>query len=83
MQDKIYEGVLKKYTIGDESDVWKIEKSQAALNIYVTDKEAKILTDLDIGRKVYFKLKTVFLGREYGNDYNANVAYNLRFEINT
>jgi hypothetical protein len=62
--------------------IWKIEESLAALNIYVDCKDEDKLTDLDNERKVYFKLKKVFMGREYGEDMNMNLAYNLSFEIN-
>jgi hypothetical protein len=82
MSDKIHIGILKKNILNDNMIIWKIEDSLAALNIYVDCKDEELLTDSDIDRKVYFKLRKVFLGREYGNDMNMDLAYNLRFEIN-
>lgn len=83
MSNKIEIGVLKKYIPNGNMVIWKIEDSTAASNIYVEDKDEELLSDLDINTKVYFKLKKVFLGKEFGQNMYMALAYNLRFEINT
>jgi hypothetical protein len=83
MQNKIHTGTLKKYILNDNMIIWKIEDSLSALNIYVDGKDEELLTDSDINSNVYFKLRKVFLGRENGQDMNMDLAYNLRFEINS